>query len=240
MDTPDLQRREYSAEPLAGPEREPEIRELLRRLWGYKWLLAAIFMLVVGTAWVMVEQMVPRYTAKAVLLIKPPEMNVIELKDVVEGLDTSPQTIRTEVLVLQSKELATKVAEKLRLYDSPRFRSPRERKSFFAHLNPSKYLPKDWMDKIGEFWRDAKASVIGQPPPASAPLSETEIEKSQRNGTVNRLLAGLSVKRDEFTRIIRVSFTFENPKLAAEAANTLAGGGWIRLVNSGGTPRHRS
>jgi capsular exopolysaccharide synthesis family protein len=78
------------------------------------------------------------------------------------------------------------------------------------------------LDKIGEFWRDAKASVIGQPPPARVPLSEPEIEKSRRNGTVNRLLAGLYVSREEFTRVIRISFTFENPKLAADAANTLA------------------
>ena len=222
MEAPEQQRREYFAEPSLGPERELEIREVLRRLWGYKWLLSAIFILVVGTAWVMGEQIVPRYTATAVLLIEPSEKNVIELRDVVKGLDTRPQTLRTEVIVLQSKELVAKVAEQLRLYDSPRFHSPREQKSFFAHLNPSKYLPKDWMDKIGDFWRDAKASVIGQPPPVSAPLSETEIEKSQRNGTVNSLLAGLTVAREEFTRVIRISFTFANPKLTAEAANTLA------------------
>ncbi len=73
MEAPEQQRREYFAEPSLGPERELEIREVLRRLWGYKWLLSAIFILVVGTAWVMAEQIVPRYTATAVLLIEPPE-----------------------------------------------------------------------------------------------------------------------------------------------------------------------
>ncbi len=51
MEATEQQRREYFVEPSLGPEREPEIREVLRRLWGYKWLLSAIFIFVVGTAW---------------------------------------------------------------------------------------------------------------------------------------------------------------------------------------------
>ena len=102
-----------------------DIRELLRRFWAYKWLLAFVFVIGVGSTWVVVQQMVPRYTATATLLIKPPETKFIELKDVVEGLDASPQSLRTEVIVLRSRELAKKVVANLGLYDSPRFNSTR-------------------------------------------------------------------------------------------------------------------
>ncbi|HEY5565477.1 MAG TPA: GumC family protein, partial [Rhodothermia bacterium] len=209
---------------LAGPgDGGPEIRDLLRRLWGYKWLIAAVMVLVVGSTWLVVEQIVPRYTATAVLLIAPPERNVIELKDVVERLDTNPQTIRSEAIVLESRDLSAKAVEKLGLFDSTRLNSPRNRKSFFAHLNPLTYLPKEWREGFLEFLRDAEASALGNPPPVNVP-NDGDPEQARRDAIVSQFMAGLSVSREEFTRVIRISFTFENPKLAADAANALADG----------------
>ena len=98
-------------EPFETEESGPEVRELLRRLWGYKWLIAVIMALGVGGTWVTVQQLVPRYTATTVIMIEPPKKNVIDLQEVVRGLDTRPQTIRSEVVVIQSRELATKAVQ---------------------------------------------------------------------------------------------------------------------------------
>ena len=68
-----------------------EVRELLRRLWGYKWLIAVIMALGVGGTWITVQQLVPRYTATAVLMIEPAKKNIIILQEVVEGLDTGSE-----------------------------------------------------------------------------------------------------------------------------------------------------
>lgn len=219
---------DLEAPPGYGPpaaDDEPELRELLRRLWGYKWLIATVIVLVVGTTWLVVEQMVPRYTATSVLLIEPPERHITDIRNVVEGLDTHPQTIRSEVLVLQSRELVAEAAERLGLYETRRFTKARNRGSLFSHLNPLSYLPQEWKRTAGEFWRDAKASVLGGGEDGVETLTQalpTDPEAQRRNAIVNRLLAGLSVSREEFTRVIRISFTFEDAKLAAEAANALA------------------
>ena len=208
-------------EPFETEHSGPEIRELLRRLWGYKWLIAVIMALGVGGTWVTVQQLVPRYTATAVLMIEPPKKNIIDLQEVVQGLDTHPQTIRSEVVVLQSRELAAKAVEKLGLYDSPRFNTLGKEKSFFSHLDPVSYLPNDWKGWIREFIRDAKASISGKPKKSELPRFESR-EEAHKSAVVGRFVAGLSVGRDEFTKIVRISFTAVDSHFAADAANTLA------------------
>lgn len=216
------------------PESDREIRDYVRCLWGYKWLLLSVFVLIVGGTWLVTQQIVPRYTATAVLLLAPPERNVIELKDVVQSMDSSPQTLRTEVFVLESRELATKTAEKLGLFNSPQRILARHGEPLFAHLNPLRYVPANWKAGFREFWRDAQASVLGEGPAngASLPMPEDgtsldgmladEMLHMQHGEVVSELLGGLSVTRDEYTRVVRISFTFENAKLAADAANALA------------------
>ena len=207
-------------EPAFAEDAPTELRERLLRIWGYKWLLLALIAIVMGPAWVMVEQMPKRYTARALLLIKPPQKNVIEIKDVVEGLDRRRDTLKSELAVLTSREIATKAVEKLDLFDSTAFPRRPPSKSLFSHINPLQYLPKDWSSDVVAFWRDAKASVIERQP--TVVLSEEEKRERQRKATVSRFLSGVSVQNELGTRLIRISFTFHDPKFAAKAANALA------------------
>jgi len=216
--------------PIAEPlERELELRDILRRVWGYKWLIASVVVLIVGATWLVVEQIVPRYTATTVLMIVPPEKNVIDFENVVEGLDTNIITLRSEVEVLQSRELAAKAVERLGWYESPRFSQPRPRPSPFEHLNPLNYVPRAWQEEVGKFWRDAKSSVFGEaqenglaaePPGEELLIDDLEIRR--RNALVSRFLSGLQIVAQDYSKVVRISYTSENPKLAAEAANALA------------------
>ncbi len=210
-------------------EREPELREILRRAWGYKWLIASVLVLGVGTTWLVVQQIVPLYTATAALLIEPPKKNVIEFRDVVEGLNADPMTLQSEVMVLQSRELISKAVERLGLYDTNRFNSQRKNTSLFAHLNPMNYVPGEWKDEVRQFWHDAKVSVLGDLDGHDVAIDSgagealiDDPEKARRNAVINQFLGGLSVSRQEWTKVVQISFTFEDPKLAADAANALA------------------
>lgn len=201
---------------------------MLRRAWGYKWLIMSVVVLGVGGTWLVVEQIVPRYTSTAVLMIEPPERNVIELEDVVEGLDTSTITLRSEVEVLKSRELAAKAVERLGLHDAQHFNKPRKR-SLFQHLNPLSYVPTAWKEGIGTYWKDAKASIAGDTKEngveidmSAEDLSIDDLDKQRRNAVVSRFLSGLQIIPQDFTKVVRISFTFEDPKLAADAANALA------------------
>lgn len=230
MAYPDPRLAESALYPAADQfEREPELREILRRIWAYKWLVVCVLALGVGATWLVVQQIVPRYTATASLLIEPPEKNVIEFRDVVEGLKADPMTLQSEVMVLQSRELVAKAVDRLGLDESNRFNARPKKRSLFAHLNPINYIPADWKAGVGRFWRDAKVSVLGESGEngvaddagADEPLID-DLQEVRRNAVINRLLAGLTVSRQEWTKVVQISFTFEDPKLAADAANALA------------------
>lgn len=212
-------------DPVGPSEDDPDIRRNLLRVWGYKWLILSVVALGVGSTWLVVQDIVPRYTATAILLIAPPEKNVIEIEDVVEGLDSQEDTIESEEEVLKSREMASKAIEKLGLFHNRRFSSKPEKASFFSHLNPVSYVPKIWKEGISEFVEDPKLALFGNPSSngisIEIPLYE-ELDKIRRDRIINTYLGGLKLIRAPRSRVIRISFTFEDPRLAADAANQLA------------------
>ncbi len=210
-------------------ESGPEFREQLRRYWGYKWLIVTVIALVVSTTWLVVHQLTPRYTATVTLMIEPPENNVIELDQVVKGLDTNTITLVSEVEVLKSRELAAKAVARLGLDKAKQSQPHGKTRSLVSHLNPFNYVPAAWKEGIGEFWRDAKASIVGQFEQDGATLDLgpngsliDDVEESRRNSAINQFLSGLKISPQQYSKVVHISFTSDNPKFAADAANALA------------------
>jgi capsular exopolysaccharide synthesis family protein len=229
MSQPDLHSPETSYGTPGHYDHGLDFREKLRRLWGYKWLIATVVALVVGTTWLVVQQMTPRYTATATLMVEPPKKNVIELGEVVEDLDMGHMTMAGEVEVLKSRELAAKAVARLGLSQAEQPDESRNTQSIVSHLNPFNYIPTAWKEGVGAFWQDAKASILGESEQngvalnmaADEPLIDDLVE-IERNRDINRFLSGLSVSTKQWSKVVRVSFTSEDPKFAANAANALA------------------
>ncbi len=206
--------------PPSGDDVEFDLRDLLRRLWRHKWLIIAIVLLVLGPTWLVVQQLTPRYTATAMVLIEPPDYSVVDLEAVVAGLSTDPETVHGELIVLQSRELAEKAVERLGLFDSPDLIAPRRKaKPFLTHLNPFTYLPElAPEDLLPEAWRE---SLFGPKEPPRV-LSDDELRQRARDAVIGRFRAGLGVATKRRTRVVDVSYTSEDPKFTARAANALA------------------
>jgi uncharacterized protein involved in exopolysaccharide biosynthesis len=173
--------------------------------------------------------MTPRYTATATLMVEPPKKNVIELGEVVEGVDMGHMTMAGEVEVLKSRELAAKAVTRLGLSQAKQSDESRNTPSIVSHLNPFNYIPTAWKEGVGAFWRDAKASILGESEQngvalnmaADEPLIDDLVE-IQRNRDINQFLSGLKVSSQQWSKVVRVSFTSADPKFAANAANALA------------------
>lgn len=223
----DIQTHSRNTDDLRGPETETsaqdnsiDTRQILRRLFGYKWTLASIAVLFVGLTWVILEQIAPRYIATAVVLINPPKTNVLNMTEVVEGLDTTPETVGGEVIVLKSRELVSKTAERIDIFGSVRSMGWTKEDGQFEHLNPLNYVPEELRLAVTEFWRRVEASILGRSLPPNA--SSEQREALTRHNIVDRFLGRLTVEEVPDTRAITVSFSLEDPQLAADAANTLA------------------
>ena len=219
--TSDAYHPSQSAEILEA-DREPQIEvgEILWRIWGHKYILAASLCLSLGAAWVYLKNTPSLYTATTVLLIEPPETNVIDMGNVVEGLDRTPQTLRTEVEVLQSRELAAKAVARLEREAPPFEAHQPPRRSLLRHLNPINYLPEAWVQDLRDYWRSAKLAVFGERP--APDYSDFDEEAVLQRFLIDDFLAGLEVVEDFGTRIIRVAYTSGSPSEAAAAANALS------------------
>lgn len=209
------------AELEVSPGNQADPRAVLRILWGYKVMIAIVCLGVVGSAWIVAQAITPRYTATAALLLKPQETRITKLEEVVEDLDRAPETIQSEELVLQSRELVAKVVNELGLLTPLKSPLIHQNNGLLHHLNPLNYLPEDWEISLANYVRDLKFTILGEPSPPVA-LTVDEQDQARRKLVIDWFLEHLSVNRKEETRVIQVSFTTDNPRLASNAANALA------------------
>lgn len=171
-------------------------------------LLSSIVLITLATA-VAVFQLTPRYTASAKLILDTRETNVVEIEQVLGGLEGDSAAMESERQVLVARGLARKVVEKLDLLKVPEFNTSLKPPSFLSQMNPLTVLP--------ESWRRALRRSSGNE------QSITEEERQERlvQSGVDRLLAALEVEPEGKSRVLTVSATSEDPRLAQKIANTL-------------------
>lgn len=151
-----------------------------------------VVMVCVGLFYVMVLA-VPIYTAKSVVVLDTRTNQVIDLEGIMGGMTGGSDELNTEVEVLRSRGLATKVVAELDLTDDPEFNGT---------LKPPSIVQK------------TKALVRG----AGAPVDPVRIESR----VVDALLSAISVRNVPASFVFEISATSLDPAKAAKIADTLA------------------
>ena len=206
--------------PAGGPSEDRWPREFAAQLWRHKAIILVTIGLVTLAAYLFVNQITPRYSAKTKILVGVPKTNVLDVEDVVRGLRTDRATIESEVLVLTSRTLAAKVAAELDLVDEPAFNPklrPRRRSldllgSLRSVLNPRRWIPEEWRAMLS-------GADPAEPPPPPTP---EEIERRTRAAVTARVMGAVSARVQGRSRVIVVTARSTDPKLAAAVANTLS------------------
>ena len=96
-------------------------RQSLEFGWQQKWVVAgtmAVVMLVVGIG---TYSLTPRYTAESVLMIQPPQTQSADPDTVQPNLPADEATLKTEIRVIQSREIASRVIARLDLHEDSEF-----------------------------------------------------------------------------------------------------------------------
>lgn len=187
-----------------GEEMDP--RQLWHKLWRHKLIIAGTTIALTLIAAFLIFQLTPRYTSSVYVMVGPRSTNVIDVEAVLSGLSPDAETIQSEVEVIRSRGLAEKTILKLGFDLDPEFNSTLREPSFLRKLfSPRTYLPESWFP----------AEVTQR----LAPEEKVELEQA---GVIDAFLDRLSVAAQGRSRVIRVSFESEDPRKAADAANTLA------------------
>jgi len=216
-----------------GADETIDLRRLFDTLWRRKMIIAGTMLVVTSATVLYVMQLTPLYIATTEIIVAPPRANVVNIESVAPGLRTDYYTNDTQAAIIGSRVLAEKVVDRLDLMNDPAFnpdlRPPR--KGLLDRLGLRRFLPEGFRlrDLIPESWRTAIAGLDmtaetnpadAAPPETTAPEMTPEEEQAYlREIVVDSYLAGLDVTPSDSSRVIEVSFTSDDPELAARLAN---------------------
>ncbi len=168
-----------------------------------RWAALTAFLIVVISVSVYTFTATPIYQARVQVLIEKESSNVVTFKEAFEQNRVADDYYQTQYRILQSRALARRTLDALKLWDSPQF-NPKPGMSMTGLLGAPIGLIRGW------FTSDKPAE------PASA------LETVGQSATIDRFLAGLTVSPVRNSRLVDIKFGSPDPAHAAAVANALA------------------
>jgi polysaccharide biosynthesis transport protein len=198
-----------------------DFRTVLSALRRRKGIILTTMILVTASAVGSALLITPRYTATAVLLVKPHELRVVEMQAVAEGLPQeipgADTVLPTQRELLAASSRARRIITKLDLVSDPEFNPALPAPNRITML-AEKWLPERWLVATGLAGQGAE--LDRQLPEATHANSGVGAEPTQR--IVDNFLDRLEVDRDGTSNVLSVSFSSADPAKAAQIANAIA------------------
>ena len=208
------------------------LMDYLQHLWFRKKLILAITAFVAVFGFIKVNEIVDLYSAQSTLMIGLPEAFVLEFDGVMDR--SSWGDAESEIEILRSDVLMTKVVRRLNLVNHPEFNSSlrvddKQKPNISRYFNPLNWIPNSWKTSVAEalgFARKSPVAVSTEPATMSLTdsesllLSEEEAKALEFEKSVVRALKGkISFKAMGYSNVINIQVTTRDPQLAAEIAN---------------------
>src|SRR5207248_4570666 len=108
-------------------EAEVHLLDYVKVLYKRRWSWLTVFLFIVVGALVYVFTATPVYQAKTRLLIEAENPNVVSFKAVIDEDQTKADYYQTQYNILQSRALARRTIDRLKLWETPPFGSVGER-----------------------------------------------------------------------------------------------------------------
>lgn len=179
------------------PTDEIDLWALVGTLWrGKWWIFLCSFMMVCIGIYYLLELATPMYPARAVVALETQESTVVDFESVLSGGTGGSEEVNTQVEVIRSRNLITKLVDQLGLIDDPEF-NPEIRES-----NP--YHPIELLKSL--------LGIVGQP------KTDAEI----KNEVIDNVVSQITVSNIRQSLVFSISAVTENAEKSALVANTLA------------------
>ncbi len=185
-----------------------DLKSLLSTVYRRFWLIVLSFLSVFVLVAYMTFTQTPMYKASAIVQLDTEQQNVIDLGSVLSGLVASTAVIDTEVMVMKSKSLLTKVAIKQNLVEEPEFNPA---------LIESKPSMMDGVKKQVKNLLGMNTEVVD--PFEGMSLDEREAVVLER--AVKILSSRVNVERVGTTYLIKAEVTTMSPEMSARLANAV-------------------
>ncbi|WP_162306117.1 polysaccharide biosynthesis tyrosine autokinase [Oleisolibacter albus] len=185
-----------------------DLPEILRILSRQRVVILSVVASFVTLSLLLAFQLKPLYTAEAVLMLDIRKNQVVDVESVLSGLPPDAAVVRSELDVLRSRQLASKVVDRLGLAADPEFNPVLpQAPSIWDWISPLAWIPASW-----------RLALAGNPPPPGPDVQADLI----RAAIIDRVIAGLAADNDGRSYSIRLSFTASTAVKAMRIANGYA------------------
>ena len=202
--------RQYSYENFVTPGLRTDETVGLMDLWALikrrTWFIGIIVLACTLLATIATFTISKTYTARSAVVLERKDIRPFATDASLQSLDRDRSAAETEMDVLRSRQFAGRVVDRLKLSEDPSF-NPDVRNVLEGE--------KSAQGILGYFTRYIKALKGSE----SAPVSSAE---KQRDRAISTLLTQYAVKRTGESLAVEITESNQDPKLAANIANTIA------------------
>jgi succinoglycan biosynthesis transport protein ExoP len=171
-------------------------------------VFGATFVLVLAGVLIFTLQQTPRYTATSYVMIDTRKRDVSKIDEVLSGLPADSSAVDTEVEILKSRSLATRVVQNLHLDKDPEFNKKLRKPSLLDAV----------VGAPAGLFRSAAPQLSGQ-----ALADEKSVnERKAFDAVVDAVIKRIRVTRSGLTYVIGIDFTSTSQAKASDIANTIA------------------
>lgn len=177
-------------------DNEIDLVNLLATLWRSKWwiILWSIIAIVAGGYYAF-KVAIPKYPAQAVVALETKEQSIVDIESVISGAQGGSEEVNTEVEVLRSRVLISRLVDRLNLVDDPEFN--------ITLREPNPYHPIVIL-----------TSYLGS--------ERTYTNEQIYHKVIDNVLGAITVSNIRKSLVFRISAVTEDPVKSADIANTLA------------------
>ena len=184
-----------------------DVNQHLRTLYRHRRLAVAAFAIPVVVAFVYAFTATPTYRATARLLIEPEDPNVVAFQEVITRRNqVSPNLQTTQRDMLRSRSLARAVLDRLGLWDHPEFGAVLDER-----LHP--------LGAVRRALSSLSAAILPSPSPRDG---AADAESRAESRAISMLQDKLRVVGGRNSRVMRLTFTAFDGRLAADVVNAVA------------------
>ena len=180
-------------------EREVNLRDYWKVIQKRRWTIIAFFLIVLIATAVATFTMKPIYRGTTTIQINKENPQIVDFKEIFAVNMMDMDYYQTQYKILESRSLARRVIQTLKLSEYPEFQ-PKPETPF-----------QKWKSNI-------LASISGLFTPSNKDPSENE----RGTSLINQFLKKLKIEPIRNSRLVKIHFDSNTPELSTQVSNTLA------------------